>query len=185
MKRGRKIVVYIATSADGYIARPDGDVAWLNRPRPAGNYGMASFFRSMGTIVWGRKTYEFALGMGGVGAYGLKVEHFVFSHRPPEAQPNGVKFVSEPVRRFAKQLRARAGKDIWIMGGASVIASFLDKGEVDEFIIHVIPVFIGEGIPLIQARHRLVRLALLSSRRFSDGVVRLHSSVAALMVKFA
>ncbi len=57
MKTPRKIIVHIATSADGYIARPDGDVAWLDRPRPKGNYGMPAFFKSMDTILWGRKTY--------------------------------------------------------------------------------------------------------------------------------
>ena len=59
-ERPRKIIVYIATSADGYIARPDGNVDWLNRPRPRGNYGIGAFFRSIDTIIWGRKTLDFA-----------------------------------------------------------------------------------------------------------------------------
>jgi dihydrofolate reductase len=63
------------------------------------------------------------------------------------------------------------------MGGAGVIASFLDEGAIDEFIIHVVPIFIGEGIPLIEARRRSVRLKLLSSRNYPDGVVRLHYAV--------
>ena len=65
MKGKRKIIVYIATSADGYIARPDGSVDWLNRPRPVDNYGMGTFYKSIDTILWGRKTYEAALGFGG------------------------------------------------------------------------------------------------------------------------
>lgn len=178
MKGERKIIAYIATSADGYIARPDGDVAWLDRPRPAGDYGMGAFFRSIDTILWGRKTYEFGLKHGGTGAFGSKIRNYVFSHRPPQAAaaPN-VEFVNEPIGPFAKRLRAEAGKDIWMMGGAGLIGSFLDEGEIDEFSIHVIPVFIGEGIPLIAPRHRLVPLALLSSRRFSDGVVHLNYRV--------
>ena len=60
----------------------------------------------------------------------------------------GFEFVKESISKFAKQLRSQKGKDIWMMGGAGIIASFLDKGEIDEFIIHVIPTFIGEGIPL-------------------------------------
>ena len=63
-----KIIVYIATSADGYIARPDGNVDWLNRPMPKDGYGMTAFARSIDTILWGRKTYDFAAKMGGVGA---------------------------------------------------------------------------------------------------------------------
>jgi dihydrofolate reductase len=178
MKRKRKIIVYIATSADGYIARADGSVDWLNRPRPAGNYHMMAFFRSIDTILWGRKTYEPMLAKGGKGGgFGMKVKNYVFSHRPRPSPPPDVEFVNEPVGVFAQRLRGEPGKDIWMMGGAGLIASFLDAGEIDAFIIHVIPVFIGEGIPLIQPRHRLVPLELRSARRFADGVVRLHYEV--------
>ena len=64
-----------------------------------------------------------------------------------------------------------------MMGGAGIIASFLDEGEIDEFIIHVIPVLIGEGIPLIAPRHRTVPLKLIACTKFADGVVRLHYAV--------
>ncbi len=177
MKTGRKIIAYTATSADGYIARPDGDVAWLDRPGLAGDYGIHSFFRSIDTILWGRKTYDFGLRMGGLGVYGPQMKHYIFSHRPPESHPPEVEYPTEPVEKFAKRLRARAGKNVWMMGGSSLIASFLDAGGIDEFITHVIPVFIGDGIPLIQPRHRDVPLDLLASRRFPDGVVRLHYRV--------
>ena len=65
-----------------------------------------------------------------------------------------------------------------MMGGAGLIASFLDEGEIGEFIIHVIPIFIGEGIPLVQPRHRSIPLKLLGSRSYPDGVVRLHYAVS-------
>jgi dihydrofolate reductase len=178
MKKKRKIIVYIATSADGYIARADGSVEWLNRPRTAGDYGMAAFFRSIDTILWGRKTFEPVLRkLGKSAGYGPKVTNYVFSHRPRKSRAQDVKFVNEPVRAFAKRLRSQPGQDIWVMGGAGLIGSFLDEGEIDEFIIHVIPTFIGEGIPLIQPRHRLVPLELRSVRRFADGVLRLHYDV--------
>ena len=168
----RKIIVYIAMSADGYIARPDGDVEWLNRPRKAGDYGMAAFYRTIDTILWGRKTYEFGLQHG---HFDSKVKNYVFSHQPkPSTTPPGVEFVSEAIDAFAKRLRGARGKNIWMMGGASLIGSFLDAGDIDEFIVHVIPIFIGAGIPLIQPRYRSMPLALKSTRRFSDGVVRLH-----------
>jgi len=177
--RKRKIVVYIATSADGYIARPDGGVEWLDRPRPPGNYGMGAFLRSIDTILWGRKTYDLALGMGGAsGGFGPKVKNYVFTHRPPGLPARGVEFVNEPVSAFARRLRAEPGKDIWMMGGGVLIGSFLDEGEIDAIVLHVIPTFIGEGIPLLQPRHRTVPLSLRSARRFPDGVVRLHYDVA-------
>jgi dihydrofolate reductase len=64
-----------------------------------------------------------------------------------------------------------------MMGGAGIIASFLDEGEIDEFMIHVIPTFIGEGIPLIAPSRRTVPLKLISSKKFTDGVVKLHYAV--------
>src|SRR5947209_15823091 len=67
---------------------------------------------------------------------------------------SGAEFVSESVRAFARRLRAKPGKHIWMMGGGELIASFLDAGEIDEFDIHVIPTFIGEGIPLVAPRDR-------------------------------
>ena len=75
-------------------------------------------------------------------------------------------FVSQPVKAFAQGLRATPGKQIWMMGGAGLIASFLDAGEIDEFDIHVIPVFIGEGIPLVAPRHRDIPLRLRASKKF-------------------
>ncbi len=172
----RKIIAYIATSADGYIARPDGNVDWLDRPMPKGSYGMAAFARSIDTILWGRKTYDFAAKMGGVGVYG-KVKHYAFSRRPPPDPLPGVEFVSEPIPEFVGKLRAMPGKNIWMMGGAGIIASFLDEGAIDEFSMHVIPVMIGEGIPLVAPRHRNIPLELISARSFRDGVVHLHYSV--------
>jgi len=177
----RKIITYIATSADGYIARKDGSVDWLDRPRVKGDYGIGKFYRSIDTILWGRKTYEMALGFQAEGNEGAesdsKIKNYAFSRRPPKKTAPGFEFVKEPIKKFAKRLRSQKGKDIWMMGGAGIIGSFLDEGEIDEFIIHVIPTFIGEGIPLIAPRHRTVPLKLLSCKKFSDGVVRLHYEV--------
>src|SRR6266487_3700693 len=183
MKTKRKIIVYIATSADGYIARPDGDVEWLNRRPRNVDYGMKEFYPTIGTILWGRKTYDWLLNyykkQGKTkGLFDRKLANYVFSKKPPEQPAPGVQFVSEPVKAFAQRLRANPGKQIWMMGGAGLIASFLDAGEIDEFDIHVIPVFIGEGVPLVAPRHRDITLRLRSSKKYPDGVVRLRYEVA-------
>jgi len=177
-----KIIVYIATSADGFIARKDGAVDWLDRPRPKGNYGMGEFWKSIDTILLGRKTYDFVVDYQkkakGAAEIPRGPKHYVFSRKPPKKVLDGFEFVKEPLKKFAKRLRAQKGKNIFMMGGGGIIASFLDADAIDEFIIHVIPVFIGEGIPLIAPRHRTVPLKLLSIKKFSDGVVRLHYSVS-------
>jgi dihydrofolate reductase len=177
MKAKRKIIAYCSTSADGYIARPDGDFSWLNRPRPEDNYGMGEFMSSIDTILWGRKTYELGLKFGGSQMRSVsKLKNYVFSHHPPQEVAEGFEFINEPVGGFAKRLRAAPGKNIWMMGGGGIVASFLDAGEIDEFSIHVVPIFIGEGIPLVQPRHRLIPLKLLSTKAYPDGVVGLNYS---------
>jgi dihydrofolate reductase len=96
---------------------------------------------------------------------------------PQSASPAGVEFVNEPIKTFATRLRKTKGKDIWMMGGAGIISSFLDEGEIDEFMIHVIPKFIGQGIPLIAPARRTVALKLISCTKFTDGVMKLHYAV--------
>ena len=181
MSPKRKIIVYISTSVGGYIARPDGDVAWLDRPRPKGNYGMGAFNKSIDTILWGRKTYSKGIEMGMekrmASGFGAGIQNYVFSRQAQESKVAGFNFVGEPIKAFAKGLRAEPGKNIWIMGGGEIIASFLDDEEIDEFIINVVPILIGEGIPLILPRHRSIRLKLLSSKKFPDGLVTSHYQV--------
>jgi dihydrofolate reductase len=178
--KARKIIVYIATSADGYIARPDGDVEWLNRLPQNADYGMKEFYSSIDTILWGRKTYDWVLNYHKgktKGVFDTRLANYVFSRRPPKRSARGVDFVSEPVKAFAQRLRATPGKQIWMMGGAGLIASFLDAGEIDAFDIHVMPVFIGKGIRLVAPRHRDIPLRLRASKKFPDGVVRLQYEV--------
>jgi dihydrofolate reductase len=181
--KARKIIVYIATSADGYIARPDGDVEWLNRLPDKFDYGMRAFYRSIDTILWGRKTYDWLLayekkaGAARGSMFDKKVTNYIFSRKPPRTAVPGTNFVSGSLKAFARRLRAKPGKHIWMMGGGGLIASFLDEGEIDEFDIHVMPVFIGKGIPLVAPRHRDIPLRLRSSQKYPDGVVRLRYQV--------
>jgi dihydrofolate reductase len=143
---------------------------------------MTRFYTGIDTILWGRKTYDWALAFhkkaGTKGRiFDASVANYVFSRKPPKRAAPGVEFVSEPVKAFARRLRATPGKHIWMMGGGGLIASFLDAGEVDEFDIHVIPTFIGKGIPLMAPRHRDVPLRLRSARKYPDSAVRLRYEV--------
>ena len=182
MKAGRKIIVSIATSADGYVARPDGDVEWLNRLSSTADYWMRVFYPTIDTTLWGRKTYQWALdyhkkngAQGGI--FDRKPANYVFSRTPAKRATFGAEFVSEPVKAFARRLRRAPGKHIWMIGGGELIASFLDAGEIDEFDIHVVPTFIGKGIPLVAPRHRDVPLLLRSAKKLADGIVRLRYEV--------
>jgi len=138
---------------------------------------MAEFFKTIDTILWGRKTYAKGIEMRMKKSYAPRINNYLFSRHPQKSLIKGFEVVNEPIKAFAQKLRAQPGKHIWMMGGGEIIASFLDEGEIDEFSIHVIPVFIGEGIPLTQPRHRLVSLKLLFTKKFPDGVVHLNYQV--------
>jgi dihydrofolate reductase len=177
----RKIIVRLAMSADGFIARPDGSVDWLDRPRPKDFYGMNEFYQSIDTILLGRKTYEVAMAFQKQGkvasVFDPKLKHYVFSRTLSASDlAPGVAMVQEPVASFAAGLREEPGKDIWMMGGGEIIGAFLDEGQIDEFAISVVPCFIGEGIPLLAPRHRHLLLQLLACKSYPDGVVTLHYS---------
>ena len=176
----RRVIVRLATSADGYIAGPDGDLEWLNSyPAPRGFYGHDAFMKSVDTELLGRNTYEESLRLGA--KFEGKTRAIVFSrHARPADAPRGVEFVSGDIGEFVTHLREQPGKDIWLMGGGELIASFLDAQAIDEFNVSVFPIFIGEGIPLIAPRHRHVPLELLNVERFDNGVVQLHYRVPTL-----
>jgi dihydrofolate reductase len=176
MTKRRKVIVHIAASADGYIARPDGDLEWLtSRPAPKGFYGMGDFIKSVDTKLIGRRTYDVSRRLGAKFDSGRT---FVFSRSAaPGDTPPQVEFVNQPIDSFVGRLREQPGKDIWLMGGGDLIASFLDAQAIDEFIVSVVPVFIGDGIPLIARRHRHAPLELQSLERFEDGLVQLRYRV--------
>ena len=108
----RKIIAYIATSSDGFIARRKGEVDWLDRPRPRGNYGMDAFYRSIDTVIMGRKTWDLARSFGQP-AYPGK-QNYVFSRRPRNHKD--VVFVQKSAAAFARGLRRTKGKDVWLVG---------------------------------------------------------------------
>ena len=178
----RKVICYIATSADGYIARPDGTFDWLTKPRGSAtgpeHYGYNEFIAGIDTVVWGRTTWDQVKEMEGGSELTGEFRNYVFTTHPEtgDARP-GVEFLNEPVKPFMERLRAEPGRDIWMMGGGRVIASFLNAGELDEFIIHVMPVFIGEGIPLIGRLERDVELKLLATKSYENLVVMHHYAV--------
>ena len=112
MTKRRNVIVHIAASADGYIARPDGDLEWLTaRPAPKGFYGMNAFMKSIDTKLLGRKTYEVSLSMGE--KFDSRSRTIVFSHQsPPADAPSGVEFVNGAIAPFVSRLRDQPGKDI-------------------------------------------------------------------------
>lgn len=171
-----KVRLYIATSLDGYIADRDGGVGWLDAFPPSGadgDYGYAEFYASIDCVVMGRKTYEQALTFG---EWPERKPTYVFSHDPPEGAPPRVEFIKDDPAKFIAKLWAQDQEDkgdVWLMGGGKLIASFRERGLIDEYILSVIPVLLGEGLPLFEGSQPQALLRLLATQVYTNGVVQL------------
>lgn len=167
--------VYIATSLDGFIARSDGKIDWLSVvEQPGEDYGFASFFGTIDTLVMGRKTYETALGFDRWHYEGKRV--VVATRSSPPAR-HGVELYSGDLTALVERLGAEGAKRVYVDGG-SLIAQFLAADLVDDVTVSVIPVLLGEGIPLTPKIGRDVRLELVEQRAFPSGLVQLGYRVA-------
>jgi dihydrofolate reductase len=165
----RKVVLGLGISLDGYIARPDGAVDFLFMPK---DYSMGPFFATIDTMLMGRKTYDVALKMGG-GFSDSKTKSYVFSRSQPSGERGGVTFVNESPKSFLANLRKRSGKNIWLMGGGELARDFLKDDLVDELHIGIIPILIGEGIPLFPSGFPQREFTLLENKTFSRGLIAL------------
>lgn len=173
MNSERKLFLFIASSIDGYIARPDGDISWLGRVEaPGEDYGYARFMDQVDTVVLGRKTYDKVKEMGVDLPYQGKLVYVLTSQtRTPEGN---VRFVNQPADRLLADIRNQPGKHIYCDGGAELVRQFLSLGLVDEMIISIIPVLLGDGIRLFQAGAMESAWELLDAKSFASGLVQLH-----------
>lgn len=172
MEVKRKVVLYIAQSLDGYIARADGDIGWLSAVEREGeDYGYSEFIESVDTVIMGRKTYEKVL------SFGIKFPHrdkkcYVLSRTKRESDGN-IQFYSGDAGELIRSIRNGEGKDIFIDGGSEVVREFLSEDLVDEYVISIVPILIGSGIRLFKETGREIMLRLTSSRAYESGLVQL------------
>jgi dihydrofolate reductase len=166
----RKIVLGLGMSLDGYIARPDGAVDFLFMPK---DYSMAAFFATIDTAIMGRKTLDAGLKMGGGKFDSGGLATYVFSHTQPAGERKGWTFVNESAAAFVSKLRKRPGKDIWLMGGGELAREFLKADLVDELYIGMVPVLLGEGIPLFPSGFPKRNFSLVENKTYSRGMIAL------------
>jgi dihydrofolate reductase len=165
-----QLSVYIAASLDGFIARQNGAIDWLSIvERPGVDYGYHRFFESIDTIVMGRKTYETALGFGSWPYEGKRC--VVLTHGARVAR-HGETFFSGTITELAERLGIEGAKRAYVDGG-SVISQFLSAGLIDDITLSIIPILLGDGIPLIHGIGKDVRLRLVKSQSFESGLVQL------------
>ncbi|HEY1995171.1 MAG TPA: dihydrofolate reductase family protein [Edaphobacter sp.] len=130
---------------DVYIARVNGAVDFLFMAK---DYSMASFFASVDTAIMGRETLDAGLKMSGGSLPRSNMPMYVFSKSKPPGERDGVIFVNETPAAFLRKLRRRSGKDLWLMSGGELARAFLDADLVDRLYLGVVPILLGEGIPL-------------------------------------
>jgi dihydrofolate reductase len=177
----RKVKYFVANSLDNFIARTDGGVDWLFNDGT--DYGMSQFFKSIDTMLLGRKTYEIALGHNpkpkrksakakSKKSSGFGMKSYVFS-RTLKSAPDESVIISENAGEFVRNLKNEAGKDIWLMGGGELAGSLFSAGVVDEVSLGVHPVLLGAGIPLFPGIGTQLDLELLDCKAHKNGVVQL------------
>ena len=171
--RTRKVTFGGACSLDGFFARKDDSVDWLMWSDEAGEI-MQDYWKTIDTVVMGRKTYEVGLKMtkGKSNPYsGMRC--YVFSQTLKPGNVSGTEIIASDAVAFVRKLKREPGKDICVMGGGELARSLLEGGVIDEIGFNVHPIMLGEGVPLFHEMKRQVNLELLDCRSFKNGCVYL------------
>ncbi len=165
----KKIILYIAQSLDGYVASKNGGVTWLDDyNKDYGDYGYKKFIKKIDTTIQGNTTYQqFKT------RYPVK-NNYVFSKDVPAQFIEGVDFVKGSIKKFVANLDNKIHKNIWLVGGPSLLAGFLNVNKVDEMIIFTMPVLLKDGIPLFYNVKKVPILSLKNIKKYNNGVVTSH-----------
>jgi dihydrofolate reductase len=173
MRSEKKVILYIAASLDGYIAKPNDDLSFLEIVQKEGeDYGYENFVNSINTVIMGRKTYDWVM-----------TQVTEFPHQDKEtyiitrtAKPNigNINFYIGDLDKLIETLKTTEGKNIFIDGGAEIVNELLKLQLIDEFIISIIPIILGKGVKLFQNGFPEQRLELISSKSFEKGLVQLN-----------
>ncbi|MDQ3652160.1 MAG: dihydrofolate reductase family protein [Acidobacteriota bacterium] len=166
----RKVTFGGANSLDNFIARKDDAVDWLMWSKEVASL-MKDFWKTIDTVVMGRKTYQVALKHGGVSRPYPGVKTYVLSHTLKESHDAGVEIIREDAAEFVRHLKAQQGKDICVMGGGLLAGSLFEADLIDEVGFNIHPVLLGQGIPLFHEMSRQIDLELNDCKTFKNGCV--------------
>lgn len=170
----RRVRYAVAMSLDGFIAGPKGEADWIIMD-PEGEGDLNAFWNEFDTIVMGRRSFEFVKRAGGGGST-PEMQVFVCSRTLRQEDHPSVTIVDDPEGLIADQ-RSKPGKDVWLWGGGSLFRSFVELGLVDTVEVSVIPVLLGEGVPLLSPPAKRISLKLTSHK--------LHARTGTLSLEYA
>lgn len=170
----REVILYIATSLDGYIAKENDDLQWLEEAEGEGDAGYSDMYQSIDTIIMGKRTYDYVVDHIESFPYPDK-KCYVFT-TSENGENEHVEFVNEDVVAFTKRLREQEGSKIWMVGGAGILDPFIKEQLIDELMITVTPHLLGSGIPLFKDNNPFQDLELVNTQRFGQ-MVQMHYKV--------
>jgi dihydrofolate reductase len=169
------VTLYIAASLDGKIARTDGGLDWLTQwPNPNQiDHGYEAFLRTIGTTLMGKKTYLEILGFGVDWPYTGMDSYVVTTDPTFQASTPNTQVVTSNLAGLVQSLKRTSDKDIWLVGGGQLIASFLGLNLLDRMILTVVPITLGKGIPLFPDQQQTALWKLTGVEPFETGLVNL------------
>jgi dihydrofolate reductase len=173
MSKYRKVIVYIACSLDGFIAKPQDDLSFLSLVEKEGvDYGYSEFIHTVDTVIMGRRTYDWVMKQVSEFPHVDKDTYIITRSSIPDT--GKIRFYNGPLKALIQELKSQPGKNIFCDGGGQIVNELLKERLVDELIISIIPVLLGNGIPLFQIGRSEQVLTLVYCRNFDTGLVQLH-----------
>jgi dihydrofolate reductase len=164
----RKVILNLAVSLDGFIEGPNGEYDWCFTDQ---DYGMKEFFKRTDAIFLGRKSYELVTKTGA--EYFGKRKIYVFSKTLTETKNKKAIIINTDIKAAVSKIKNEPGKDIWLFGVANLVTTFMNEGLVDELMLAVHPILLGNGKPLFQHIQQQTKLQFTDAKTFSSGLVQL------------
>lgn len=173
MSSERKVILYIAASADGYIAKPNDDLSFLSIVQKEGeDYGYADFIKSVDTVILGRKTYDWVMTQVSEFPHADKTSYVITRTSRPAIGKTS--FYTESLKDLVLKLKKEQGKNIFVDGGAEIVNELLKQNLIDEFILSIIPILVGNGTRLFKDGRPEQKLKLITAKQFDTGLTQLH-----------
>jgi dihydrofolate reductase len=171
----RKLSLFIATSLDGYIAKPNDDLSFLKLVEKEGeDYGYSEFTANIDTIILGRKTYDYVLKEIGSSHYDNGQRDVYVITRTERPSVGKTTFYTGILTELVQRLKSEIGKNIYCDGGAEIINELLKNDLIDEFVISIIPILVGNGTRLFKDGRPEQELELINTKTFETGLTQLH-----------
>lgn len=162
-------------SLDGFLATKDDDISWLSIVEREGeDYGYNEFNSTVDAYIVGSKTYDTVIGLTG-GTFPAAKQHecYVVTRKDRENE-NGVTFYTKGVENLIQELKSKPGKNIYCDGGAMVTKMLMDKNLIDDYVISLIPIILGDGKRLFRGETPRIELEAVSCKQYESGLTQVH-----------